>query len=80
MLGPSGTSSFFLLPRLAGSRDGSSTPPLEGGGGPRGMAPGGGKPGRGGVRGEELLHHVWFSSNKLVCVILLKHNLRIGIV
>lgn len=45
MVGPSGTSSFFLLPRTAWSRGGSSTPPLEGGGRPRGMAPGGGKPG-----------------------------------
>lgn len=45
MLGPSRTSSFFRLPRPAGSRGRSSTPPLEGGGGPRVMAPGGGKPG-----------------------------------
>lgn len=45
MLLPSRTSSFFLLPTPAGSKGGSSTPPLEVGGGPRGMAPGGGKPG-----------------------------------
>lgn len=45
MFGPSGTSSFFLLPRPAASRGASSTPTLDGGGGPKGIAPGGGKPG-----------------------------------